>query len=166
MVTGTLRAKPGWTDKEPWGCSAGRLPLPPCAPGPFLLQPCKPTWEEATLPSTAPKGWVLLLCRFSPCSWVTESRTACDLQLEPEEPADPPPVWLCCERDLQSLQYPHSRKEMENTARRATFTLHIPTSQRLVTRNFSPTITSYQGTPCTRDKINITSELAPKDRLD
>lgn len=41
-----------------------------------------------------------------------------------------------------------------------------PTTRHLVTRNFSPAIAIYQGTPCTLDKINITSEIALKARLD
>ena len=81
-------------------------------------------------------------------------------------------TWLCPEPDpQQSLQYHHFRKERENAERRATCTLNSPTSPTtrcLVTRNFSPAVTSYRGRgmPCTLDKINITSEIALTDRLD
>lgn len=80
-----------------------------------------------------------------------ESSTACDLQPEPEVPAEPSQMSQdtrdCPEQDLQqSLQHHQFRKQTQNAARKAARSLNLPilpTTQCLVTRNFSPAITSY-----------------------
>lgn len=163
VVTGTLRANPGRTDEEPRGCSAGTLPPPPCSrtfPPPALETCLRRSYLAICSAKTFLQRAESFFCvdlvpavgSWSQAQPVTYSRSQKNLQTPRAGHAKP--------------AIPPSGKQMENTERRTTCTLDLPTSQRLVTHNFSPTIASYRGPPCTRDKRNITSELAPKDRLD